>query len=653
MRIIILILLSLIINPMLYAGELEGSYVKPEYLTELRFGAHSHWMHPWRAYLETAPASKFINAIGVNFDVRMDLGDNPYLIAEMLSKYGFTQARIEIGWGHVSFDDETVWNDNIKHLVSACKKFNIRPMILLNGHHGAPCPIKFFARALKSPAKKGDTSIVIDDTSGLRPEYSGICDITDYWACEAIITAIDNNTIQLSKPLPADLGEPGKEIRMAELKYKPFSIPGSDDYNQTMAGWQKYVSVIADYMTKLLETENKQDKGFDLEIWNELTFGSNFLSINNYYSPIIKDYRQDDVWADIAKATADYVDAHPSDFKGVQLCDGFSNTIPWHASSTEPPRVSALSHHPYAGIKNYPADEYKGDALNALLQIDKSAFIPAYTAVFPEYYAEALQTESFTRDMAPLITDIYGAKHGRYARSVKGKILPCNMWITEVGTAPNEIGITDVNTALKLKAKTTARYFTFFINKGVERLHLFSGCGGDHWLGIVKDSFIEYSRSNKTYPDDDSDFISPSLQAVKRITDKMKYKLDPNLKSTRNITIDQLSDTHDNYQFKGDGTPEHPNLYNRELFAFLPYQVNSKRFVIPYYIMTRDVRNSLPIEKYTVNILGIKGKGASLSVYDPINGKNMSLRVLNRGDDSLKLELNTTDYPYLLIIQEE
>ena len=39
------------------------------------------------------------------------------------------------------------------------------------------------------------------------------------------------------------------------------------------------------------------DVGFDLEIWNELAFGSNFLDVNLYYNPpLYPKWDSDLVW---------------------------------------------------------------------------------------------------------------------------------------------------------------------------------------------------------------------------------------------------------------------------------------------------------------------------------------------------------------------
>src|SRR4029077_18289139 len=120
----------------------------------------------------------------------------------------------------------------------------------------------------------------------------------------------------------------------------------------------------------------------------------------------------------LVQATADVATANPSIFSGTELSDGFGNTIPWTASSTEPARVTGISKHCYAVQKAFPVEEYKGSgALNALLQQeDPPAFIPNYRVNFPEYAATALQTEFFIRDISPISTFIYGVMHGRNTR---------------------------------------------------------------------------------------------------------------------------------------------------------------------------------------------------------------------------------------------
>ncbi|MFB8790587.1 MAG: hypothetical protein U7123_17485 [Potamolinea sp.] len=639
------------------AGTLATQYTDPAQFTSVPFGSHSHWLQPWRAYLETVPATTFLNGIGIQWNVSDQA--NPELIAQMLVKSGIARARVEMSWNHIDFDDETKlvssFADNIRSQLLALKKHGIRPLILLNGHHGQPCPIKFVERPLAVNAKTGDTTVQLKDVSELKVGYSGLSYLKDDddKAASLLITKISGNNLSLSKPVPKDI-KAGTKIVIATLKYRPFSPPDSQDYRKTMEGWQRYTGTVAKFVAEVLGTTQSNDKGFDMEIWNELSFGSYFLYINAYYEPEPYKYNEDSIWHNLVKETAAYVNAHPQDFQGVLFSDGLANTIPWPASSTNPARITALSKHPYAGRKNYPKEEQKSILINALYQEDKSGFVPSYSVYFPEYFATLLQTETLIRDMGPITSEFGGHKRGRYARVINNTVIPNPLWITEVNMSPAEDNpkIT-AERAFALKAKTTARYFCFFLNKGVTQVHLFAADGGDKALGIVKESFLKYAEQpNAVYPTDDTSYTSPPLATLGRIVAKMSQQIDRNLKTTRPLQVTSISDTHNHYQFAGDGTAAHPNLYNRDVFAFLPFQVNAKRFIIPYYVMTRDIMKDLPPEQFTVQIKGLKGEGASITSYDPINNKDVPTVIKSKGTDSLELVLTATDYPYLLTVQE-
>jgi hypothetical protein len=633
-----------------------SNYINPAYFTKIYFGAYSHWLQPWRAYLETMPATTFLDGVGINFDTGPA---KPDLMAQMLAKNGFRRARVEIGWSNITFENETIdprSAANLKAQLLALKKYNIRPLILLNAHHGVPGPSKFFDLTVTANARKGDTKVELSDVTQLKIGYSGISYLTEK-AAEALITAINGKTVTLSQPLPKDISS-GTSVKIATLKYRPFSDPKTKEYRETMDGWKKYVGVVSKFVAESLGTTESSNKGFDMEIWNELSFGSYFLYINSYYANKPYKYEEDSVWKNIVQETIAVAEANPKDFQGVQFTDGFANTVPWPASSRQPARVTGISKHPYPTKKNYPQDENKGTLINALMQEDKSGFKPKYSVLFPEYGATALQTETLIRDMAPIDNDIYDYKHGRNARVINGKVLPTPIWITEVNLAPAEYDakISPVK-ALAIKAKTTARYLTFYLNKGAATVYLFAAAGGDTKLGIVQDNFIKYAEKAIAYPSDDKPYTSPSLAVTQHIVAKMSQEVDRNLdknpKNIRSLELVSISDTHNHYQYKGNDTPAHPNLYNRDVFAFLPYQVNSKRFVIPYYVMTRDVMKDLPPEEYTIKIKGIKSDGVKITAYDPINDK--SVLVSSQGNslkDTVSLKLTATDYPYLLIVQE-
>jgi hypothetical protein len=629
-------------------GAIASTYIDRAYFDQLPFGTHSHWLQPWRAYLETVPAHQFLNGMGIGLD--LNDRENPNLVLQMLATHGIKTARIEISWNNLSYDRETLQHDRLVEMLQACKRWGVRPLILLNANHGIPTPTKSFNRTATATALAGSRQVRLNDTTDLTIGKSGVNNLTGYWAAEALITAIDGNTVTLSKPLPKTIAA-GTSVSMATLKYRPFARPGSADYQQTIAGWQRYVGTVAKFAATALGTTQSQNKGFDMEIWNELTFGSEFLSINNYYDPVPATYEEESIWANLVKATADYAVANPSQFAGVQFSDGFANTVPWPASSKQPVRISAISKHPYANRKNFPKDEQNSERIDALGGTTK--FIPKYSAIFPEYFATALQTETLLRDAAPFNNEINGIRHGRYARQVNGSVVPTDVWITETGFAANEHGITDPSIALALKAKTTARYYTFYLNKGVTKLHLYSAAAGNLGLGIIQDNFLEYARNHRIYPQDDRPYVSPALKIAGRIAAQMKQNLDPALAQARQLQLGAVRDNHNHWQFSGDGTAAHPNLSNRDVFTFLPYQVNSHRFAIPYYVMTRDITKNLPPEQFTIQISNLKAQGATISVYDPMNDRTLPVQIDRRGSDFLRLTLSATDYPYLLIIQEQ
>eukprot|EP01044_Picomonas_judraskeda_P022936 COSAG03_NODE_5873_length_1157_cov_2.676749_2_plen_134_part_00 len=99
------------------------------------------------------------------------------------------------------------------------------------------------------------------------------------------------------------------------------------------------------------------------QIWNEITFGSDFLAIDNYYSPpLYPDYMQHhgdngcgsrldphnqtigNNCDHMIQAVVDTANAHPEVFSGAKIINGFAN---------EPPCVSSTLTVPFALILAY------------------------------------------------------------------------------------------------------------------------------------------------------------------------------------------------------------------------------------------------------------------------------------------------------------
>ena len=639
-------------------NQLAGPYIDPRYLVSLPFGFNSQWIRPWRSYLTTQPASVLLSGLGVNFNV---VAPNADLIAEMLSKHGIRRARLEVPWGSLDFETASritapLASPNLR----AVTRWAMRPLILLNGNSGGPCPYVAFQRTVTAPASSGSDQLQIDNTAGLVIGNSGVNTIssqTDPWMAEGLITAINRSTIRLSKPLLKSM-TPGTVIAMATLKYKPFSTAGWSSYNSSdvshsLDGWANYVSVIGKWAAATMGvTPGSTDMGFDLEVWNELTFGSHFLYLEDYYGqPRSAD--ADGIWAQVVKATADAALAAPAYFSGVTITDGFANTVPWPASSREPFRVTALSKHPYTVAASYPGSQQPGVMVNALLKAERpSSFIPTYKLVQPDYAGTAIQTETIVRDMGPISNSISGVLHGQNARAGGSTV---SVMITETGIRPTEVGVSNATAALNLKAKDALRAYCFYLNKGAAAVFLYAAIGGgDTDFGLVQSNFVSYAAANTTYPADDTPYVSPVLKMLSNVVKQFAANLDPTITSanTRTLTINSLSDDHNHYQFQGDGTAAHPNLYDRELFAFLPFQVNAKRFVIPYYVATVNELDSLIPEYFTLTISGLNAVGALFSAYDPINDAVMPVSVNTTTTNGAQLTLLATDYPYFLIVQE-
>jgi hypothetical protein len=639
---------------------LAGAYTSENYLLDQPFGVNSQWIYPARAYLTTVPASHFLQGVGVNFNLS---GENADLVAQMLATHGFKRMRVEIDWGDLDYQTESNISSQPSLIASlqAAQKWGLRPLIVLNANQGNPCPHLSMVHTVTANAAQGATTVQLDGTSDLVVGYSGISNLNSYTMNQVIVTGISGNTITLSQPLPVALTA-GQVIGMNTFKYVPFTVPDDPNYNAaqqnaTRAGWDKYVLAIGNIVSQNLgKKPGTADMGFDLELWNEITFGSQFLFLPLYYGqPLLPDSGSG-VGDALEQGTASTLVDNSQLFSGVVLEDGFANENPFAASSLELPRFGALGKHPYPVIATYPTGQQKVEAmLNALLQYEDYTFIPSYSGYMPEYYGTTIQTESIIRDLTSITTSIYGTLHGEKARVVNGKVLPCPVFITEIGIIPAEVGVWDSPTSMLMKAKGDSRMLVFYLNKGAGLVDLFAACGGGDWdYQVLSLAFEQYALSNSTYPANDTPYVSPAVHIISEIVSQMANGLDNSLtqSKTRALEVTEILGSNNNYQFAGDGTAAHPPGYDREAFAFLPYQVNAHRFVIPYYVMTRNIAQPLTPETFEITFTGIHTKGASVSVYDPLNDVAVPVVVNSATGDQLTLTVTAADYPYLLIINE-
>jgi hypothetical protein len=629
-------------------------YVDSTIMDKLPFGAHSHMLQPWRSYGETVRASDFLRGIGVVFDPNQPLPD---LVIEMAARCDIRHARFEISWSQVAWNDESTLTDDqrsqsLRHTLARCRANSIRPLICLNANHGMPCPSRVFTRAALGSAEAGARRLTLDSTNGLVINHSGLSNLTERWAAEVFVTGIEGHTVALSKPLPAGKTiEAGQPLTFATLKYEPFSVPGTERNAATLAGWLRYLDAVGDFVSSALGTGAETDKGFDLEIWNELSFGTKFLSINNYYDPQLYDYDESTIRDEIVNRTAEHVAADGARFSGVRLTNGFASTTPWPASSLQPERIVALSKHPYPPRLQFPQDEQRSTK-NVDRQGRVTTYVPAYRAYFPEYYATAIQTETIVRDMGPRTDDIYGKKHGRFARRINGVTQPVGVWITEMGVNPREAGVADPAAASRVKMKSIVRSLMFFLNKGAERLYVYSACGGNVEYGIIDDRFIEYAMHHASYPSDDTPYLSSALVVLRRIVAQMRSGTEQSGEAIRTLNFATSENPGSALQIPGDAALNIAPLRNIDALVLLPYQVHRSKFVIAYYVMTKDVRTDMTPEEMSVDILGINGIRAAVNSYDPVRDEWGLPRVDGKKQNGLTVNLLVSDTPQLLVVSD-
>jgi hypothetical protein len=124
-----------------------------------------------------------------------------------------------------------------------------------------------------------------------------------------------------------------------------------------------YVKGVADFVR---DTYGSSD--FDVEVWNELTFGSAFLDETNYYSPVPDPGSYGSVTDAVLAATVQMLHDPTNGLPGVKVGDGFANQEPWTSGTTVPAGTDAIDKHPYPPMRVFPEspDEPGIEPLNAL-----------------------------------------------------------------------------------------------------------------------------------------------------------------------------------------------------------------------------------------------------------------------------------------------
>ena len=301
-----------------------------------------------------------------------------------------------------------------------------------------------------------------------------------YKAADVLVTAVGpDGTATLSKPLPRDLAagdHPG-----ATLRFAPFAPPRRADgspnpaFEETLAGWLQYVGAVTRRAREVLGGD-----AFDVEIWNELSFGSDFLDAGRYYDPVPDGAARARATsrARSSSARSRSCATRANGVAGIGIGDGFASELPWPSGATEPAGVTAIDKHPYPPVRDYPEDlQHNTTAVGP--DGHPTAWTPRMRAFFPEYWLTGLQTETLVRDLAPVTTFVYGTPHGRHTRPAGGA--PPQLWMTETGLdlADERLPQAELTVAAKrhILTKGVLRALLAHVNKGVSALHLYAARG--------------------------------------------------------------------------------------------------------------------------------------------------------------------------------
>jgi hypothetical protein len=700
---------------------------------EIPFGDRSYYLAPWRAYMDTWPGRRYTEALGATMNRFHE--HEVDAVATLLAEAGFSHARVEMGWGHFNYDDPMQLEkgaEKDRRMLAALHRNGIRPLILLNAHESMPVPHRKTVLQLSQVAPKGSRTVTFDNVDQIKPGYTGFRlrekrNLMGY----PLITEVDrqNRTCTLSAPLPEDL-KPGR-IELWTMRYHPFGGATLEDGSpnayaqQTVDGWLEYVRAVAEFAKQAMGTEHAADAGFDLEVWNEMTFGSVFLNEKYYYDPprkfskpitysrhgqTVKGFEL------ILPLTVDACNDPASGMPGVGVISGFANQRPWESGTAMWPGQMGFGRHYYTGIE--PANTWNGKqgtlspeteldqfvnrpVLDARGRFDGSLisrwkvqptnnFIPTLNLSMPEFHSYGYKTEHITRDIMPFPGP--WVSHYRYAHTADGQ--RGELWRTEFNTArhqwarwlrdqhgidSNTPGFSELMHAIG--AKCMLRATVFDAHKGTQVLCLFTLKDNDESFAVIPERFFKLLRENNgQLTDAIREAAGPQLATIKRVSQLLSadvgmlselgfatqpQKVAP-IAEACPLTVEQLVEHKPRLVFRGDGTPGHPDVFGRDDFAVLPYQLDEKLYAIGFYVVTRNVihawdksrdrldpkRYTMPDQDFDLKLGNICGKGAKVAVYDPMTGKQTPVERLDGDATSLTVRVAAVDYPRFLLVGE-
>lgn len=593
--------------------------------------AQSFYLQPWRGFLETNPASQFLAGIGINYNLPDNADDAAVL--GLLVASGFKAIRLEISWDKVPWEEDRLNNqDRLNTILGLCKKYNITPLILLNANQGAPCPYQSYKREVVAGANKGSRSLTLDSLTDLVAGYSGLS--TEGWMAEVLFTEFNQatRTVRLSKPLPMDIAS-GTQVHVQTLKYLPLYPVDTPQFEETIKGWLKYVQLVLN----LVRQNNITN--YEIEIWNELTFGSQYLSINNYYDPPLHNKEVDSLFAggenwELAKRTVDFIRQNSP---GVKSIWGYSNVTFFHTPIEKlPAGIGGQSYHPYGTQRqSIPQDFPPKERYDWFIE----KFIPKnLTWCMPEGWAHlGVKTETLMKLLNP---------EARKTELPPGATSFAH-YMTEHGFIPAEAGITDKKAAQAHKAKSLIRSVLFWLSKGMSKMYIYSAYQDSD---LAQGMLLEQPDPANYGKFAAEELMSPALRALKNMVDLFSQGQTSTELQTRQLEV-EVSGLDAQYKvFEGDAT--HPALYYQDMLCVLPFQASPSRFIIAYYVMSYDITLPLPAMNIKITLKNIRGAEPQVLLFDPIVNKYFLSQKIEFLDQGVAINAEAKDYPLLIVIDE-
>jgi len=594
-----------------------ADYVDPSQL-KLPEPYFSFARQPWRSYLEATPAVTYLRGLGVVWNSPVP-GRSDAQIAAELADAGFRRVRLEVPWSAMRWDEEGLSADAAGRLMAtlrALKQHGLRPDILLNAHHGAPGPMQVAEWRTSRASAAGSRELEVQGPlTGIEPGWSEVLNLGSSGHAGPLISRVSGGrTLTLSRPIERDVPA-GAALQIARLKYLPLGPVGSAEFERTAAGWIRYVDRVVRFAV------DNYGGDFDVEIWNELTFGSDFLDINNYYIPPVAKPRVDFLHAggsawELARRTVAEVRKLAV---AAHVIWGFSNTSFLHTAVQDlPPGVDGQSYHPYGTSPRCYSKIVAGQE-----QYNVGGFVPDGCAVTPEGWAQTFQqTETLMRLLNPSARAAHppGVRHFEHL-------------MTEHGFSARELAITDRAGALRAKEKFLLRAPMFWLNKGIAGLYVYSLYDPDD-LG-----FGVLQADGET---------SSAMRALRRMTQRFAGATPVAIRAL-DASVVRVAGPKGIYA----NDPAGKVVGQQQLVALLPFAVSDHKLIVGMYVMTEDFPADLPPQAYRVTLDGVPGEGAALFYYDPLTGTAEPLRKLAGAPRRLSVALALTDTPRLLEITEQ